>query len=106
MNKITLSLGVFVVVAAMFAISNASMHFAQASNCSSLAQSGTHHASTSLSTNQGGCATSAAASHGKFASAGRITGLPSACESRSAGSTGVNSGFLSESTVSCGSQSP
>jgi hypothetical protein len=63
MNKVTLSLGVFIAVAAMFAIPTTPAHYLKASSCSSSASN--HFASTigRSSSTSGSCSDVSGASH-------------------------------------------
>lgn len=129
MNKLTLAFGTIAGLTAMLLVpSNLfTQNVANAASCSASSQSGSHHSSVnSPPSNTGSCGASSGAFGGKFASSGNVqsnvhsfptpvpftgnngVGKSGACETRSAGSTGVNLNFDLGfgSSVSCSSHSP
>ncbi|PWU80452.1 MAG: hypothetical protein DLM72_12130 [Candidatus Nitrosopolaris wilkensis] len=117
MNRQRFALVSIIAVAGILVTPNAAINFANASSCSSSSQSGSAHSSRNFPpANTGSCATSTAASAGKFSNSGLVQnngptpggGKNGACETRSASSSGVNLDFdLGQgSSVSCSSHSP
>jgi hypothetical protein len=118
MNKLLLA-GILIAVAVSLTIPTnlLTLNVTNAVSCKSFSQSGSHSSSRDFApANTGSCATSTAAFGGKFSNSGLVqnngptlgAGKNGACESRSAGSTGVLSNFDTGfgNTVSCSVHSP